>query len=877
MPEAQTPFTPTIIRNVYPMRSGRSHTPTNESPRRRRRSHVPMKPVNDAKLSKRRKVIEEFYDTERTYVEGLELIYSHFLTPIIAALETSEPLLDRSSLTSVFSNFIDIWNLHRSFFSSLTILLTTSVIPSPATDNNYSDPPASLSPLLLSHFPYLSLYNPFVTAFPTAISSLTDLITSPSSTRPNPKYSATFTTYLATQESDPRCGKLKLRDWLLTIVQRCPRYLLLLKDLIACTDEEDPEYTNLTQVQALVSKITLSLNTSLHTHTQTLALLSLQRATPNLPFQLIVPGRTLLKRGSLLQIERSVQPREREFLLFSDCLIWLAGEEVERAQWKGDWGISRSGWGADYTESGPAKAQRSRDKGEEEASVKVQDSRLDTDPREAPPSTTRPTGRNALKKSHHPPLNMIGRRNASSGGDERWIYKGRVELVDLEVVVMPAREEGEECRFEILSPEGSFVLYSGTRKDRDEWCSEIRQAKAQLLSSLNVTHPNSTLTSSSSTNHLRRSLQALPFPPTDERIATYRTDESNGQRAKAKGKEDAQSLERRRAESVSAGEGEGTTVGCVEGVFVLRVLDGFVKHFSSVHNNLFIIPLVQTFFISDSHTQDNSSKPARACDTCYETVFPLIDPVPDATPEKTGAIHQQDTDRFPSLSSLPSWLSVPSFPGTSTPRSLMAIEREPSPSISYVQDFSAYDQSGNHRRIKPRLQSTRVRSYNQLLENFEQNDHGRSDVMDSRLEEENDSKQNGCSDTDDDDLDCQSSSRVSINGQASSPRKEDTVRRHDRFSSPAVALHATNVTARTSAVFDDDDLTEDGASSPIKTNKRFSLVLGGRHRENSGMRGQSEVTVQSGDSRSGAAGTKSELVKSIAAGKLSEILARKKE
>ncbi|KAG5718029.1 FYVE, RhoGEF and PH domain-containing protein 6, partial [Termitomyces sp. T112] len=221
----------------------------------------------------------------------------------------------------------DIWNLHRSFFSSLTILLTTSVIPSPATDNNYSDPPASLSPLLLSHFPYLSLYNPFVTAFPTAISSLTDLITSPSSTRPNPKYSATFTTYLATQESDPRCGKLKLRDWLLTIVQRCPRYLLLLKDLIACTDEEDPEYTNLTQVQALVSKITLSLNTSLHTHTQTLALLSLQRATPNLPFQLIVPGRTLLKRGSLLQIERSVQPREREFLLFSDCLIWLAGEE----------------------------------------------------------------------------------------------------------------------------------------------------------------------------------------------------------------------------------------------------------------------------------------------------------------------------------------------------------------------------------------------------------------------------------------------------------------------------------------------------------------------------------------------------------------------
>ena len=42
---------------------------------------------------------------------------------------------------------------------------------------------------------------------------------------------------------------------------------------------------------------------------------------------------------------------------------------------------------------------------------------------------------------------------------------------------------------------------------------KIRQAKAQLLVSLNVTNPNSTLTSSASTHHVRRSLQALPFPP----------------------------------------------------------------------------------------------------------------------------------------------------------------------------------------------------------------------------------------------------------------------------------------------------------------------------------------------------------------------------
>ncbi len=162
----------------------------------------------------------------------------HFLTPIIASLDTPNPLLDRAELTSVFSNFIDIWNLHRSFYSSLISYLQSA----PPSYSNNSRPP--LSPILLSHFPYLSLYSPFITAFPNLIASLSSLLSS------NPA----FASFVATQEADPRCGKLKLRDWLLTIVQRCPRYLLLLKDLIQCTDPDDQEYDALSKVHALVSK-----------------------------------------------------------------------------------------------------------------------------------------------------------------------------------------------------------------------------------------------------------------------------------------------------------------------------------------------------------------------------------------------------------------------------------------------------------------------------------------------------------------------------------------------------------------------------------------------------------------------------------------------
>lgn len=143
-------------------------------------------------------------------------------------------------LTSIFSNFIDIWNLHRSFYSSLSTLLNAST----STLGEQDVPP--LSPVLHSHFPYLSLYTPFVSSFPDALSSYSTLLAK----------NHAFAAFMTTQEADPRCGKLKFRDWLLTIVQRCPRYLLLLKDLIQCTNPDDPEYASLTAVHTLVSKST---------------------------------------------------------------------------------------------------------------------------------------------------------------------------------------------------------------------------------------------------------------------------------------------------------------------------------------------------------------------------------------------------------------------------------------------------------------------------------------------------------------------------------------------------------------------------------------------------------------------------------------------
>lgn len=188
--------------------------------------------------------------------------------PLMSSLADPTPLLTRNDLTTIFSNFIDIWNLHQTFHSDLESLLLPhrsvassnssltagenlnppiSNTPSPSTSTSSiasTQTPVkfpNLSPLLNDHFPYLSMYTPFVTAFPASLSLLTALSVPPPShaqssfQRQAPSmsglksYDPVFALWLKEKEADPVCKRLKLRDWMLTIVQRCPRYLLLIK------------------------------------------------------------------------------------------------------------------------------------------------------------------------------------------------------------------------------------------------------------------------------------------------------------------------------------------------------------------------------------------------------------------------------------------------------------------------------------------------------------------------------------------------------------------------------------------------------------------------------------------------------------------------
>ncbi|TFY54507.1 hypothetical protein EVJ58_g8820, partial [Rhodofomes roseus] len=435
--------------------------------------------------------------------------------------------------------------------------------------------------------------------------------------------------------------------------------------------------------------------------------------------------------------------KEREFLLFSR--LPPLGSRRRRRKWP------TAGWGrralADLPPLPPARPPLIRTR-----------SKSDADMAGAAEAIKRKES--VLKFRLHASPAKKKARHASSGTDERWVYKGYVDLVDMEVVVPPAREFGDERRLEVLSPQQSFAVYAANEEERDD-CPTRR-----------------------SPHHPRR-----------------------------------------------------TTYG--------------------------------TFFILDDgggKDSKDSHKPARACDACYETVFPVFDSY-----HTSSSLHGVGAGTTHSHLTLSGLKSMPSLVlgdhRLSSPAALLAVDLElesPKRVLTRIEDESVYggadagegmdDADGAPAvpaiRIRP---TARPRSYVQILEDFREHEHGTPSPSRSRfgtpagdeslltLDSPRDGQMLEVPADDGASLATTDSPRRAGSSLPPTPRKENTARRHKRFSLPAVALQTSPVTARPNVVGEGNS-------------RRFSLVLG---------RGPNVHAQEPSGFKDG-----------LAAGKLSELLSR---
>lgn len=272
--------------------SSHSHSHSHHH-QRKRQSSGKYNVQKKERAEKRWRAILELLETERVYVKDLEIIYNFFVLPLRQSG-------DESLINQLFPHFQHILNTNKELLRSIECAVLPGLPPIPAqttTDTNPTtvttfnslkssttvtesqqplSPSASsvssfgsnnsnhrdhylktraniqLAPTLLNLVPFLKLYTPFIRNFENSQRQLNTHLR-------NKLDFATFVrnaqrTIVETNQGGTEWIRLGLNSKLLAIVQRVPRYKLLLGQILKYTDETTEEFENLQRALKLVSE-----------------------------------------------------------------------------------------------------------------------------------------------------------------------------------------------------------------------------------------------------------------------------------------------------------------------------------------------------------------------------------------------------------------------------------------------------------------------------------------------------------------------------------------------------------------------------------------------------------------------------------------------
>ncbi|ORY72932.1 hypothetical protein BCR35DRAFT_333886 [Leucosporidium creatinivorum] len=532
-------------------------------------------------------------------------------------------------------------------------------------------PPLGVGKAILPILPFLKQYSFFVSNFSASLARLSGLEASlsapvvsglngstPSSVEDRVRWQA----FCEERRSMGAGRNLGLGGMLLNIVQRVPRYRLLLADLIKLTERDHPDLKDLTKAWETVDSVATHLDSQIHAYTSDLQILDLQRSFTNLDAPLLSPGRRLLKSGTLRKLDRRGKEQVRTFFLFNDVLIHASGGDM------GGWlGMTAA----------PAKEDQA-----------------------------------AMKSSH-----AGSGAGSGSAGQAQYRLHRRFLLEDITVVGEDSTEKGREHGFQVLSSEKSFAVYADNLDDKTSWIDALRDAKANLLrdrrtlqrdddtsSSLSsdVFHQRSNttrrerrislpVTSSNTHRHFLSPQASLPTPqlgvipatPIDEptrfitdspaSIATIDRSsqptsplELEGEKSfLGGGKEEGESATKAQEYRVIDNYSAPVWVPDSKAERCMKCNDPFSlwkrRHHCRLCGSVVCFSCSDNFFIiPPSATEPNRPDLlARACDPCYSTVFPPDSPTDELpSPSPTTSRNPIQRAPFPSVNIL----SPPSSP-----------------------------------------------------------------------------------------------------------------------------------------------------------------------------------------------------------------------
>eukprot|EP01102_Stenamoeba_stenopodia_P005953 TRINITY_DN1665_c0_g6_i1.p1 TRINITY_DN1665_c0_g6~~TRINITY_DN1665_c0_g6_i1.p1 ORF type:complete len:1297 (+),score=336.71 TRINITY_DN1665_c0_g6_i1:314-4204(+) len=248
----------------------------------------------------RTNIAKEILSTEMSYVGGLKQLIWKFFKPLSNSATTRKPMINQTELKTIFSNIEVIYNYNSVLLEGLENRL-----------KNWSAT-QRIGDIFIKMTDYLRCYVEYVNNYQHAL----DLLNKLRKERP------ALHNFLRKQETSKECRSLPLDGFLITPVQRIPRYELLLRDLLKQTWTSHVDYQELTAALQKVKETNVFINEKKRESEGLEKLFAIDsKMVGNKNGSLFEASRRWIKDGSVLRVKKGPKLKQGWLHLFNDILI----------------------------------------------------------------------------------------------------------------------------------------------------------------------------------------------------------------------------------------------------------------------------------------------------------------------------------------------------------------------------------------------------------------------------------------------------------------------------------------------------------------------------------------------------------------------------
>lgn len=246
------------------------------------------------KREMRKRIATEILNTEKTYVSSLQVIFDEFVMPLKKADQEGHSILSRDEIMDIFNYWEVLLNCHNKLYKLLDDRM-----------KEWEDRP-EVGDIFSEQTSFIKLYKHYVN-----------------------NYDKSYMTYKRCKENkkefkeflekyEPQLGSLGLQAFLILPVQRIPRYVLLLKDLLKYTVPGHSDYENLQAALIIMKDLADYIDANKNDADEVTKISDLQQRIYGAPngFELVQPKRRLIREGILYNKRDKMQS-----YLFNDVLL----------------------------------------------------------------------------------------------------------------------------------------------------------------------------------------------------------------------------------------------------------------------------------------------------------------------------------------------------------------------------------------------------------------------------------------------------------------------------------------------------------------------------------------------------------------------------